>query len=70
MRQFIYKTVIIIFGLIIAYEFTIGKTISKFEQKADLVLSKEGRKSLVISVKKKCKKLSIKRTILQMMREF
>ena len=56
MRQFIYKTVIIIFGLIIAYEFTIGKTISKFEQKADLVLSKEGRKSLVISVKKEMQK--------------
>ena len=56
MRQFIYKTVIIIFGLIIAYEFTIGKTISKFEQKADLVLSKEGRKSLVISVKSEMQK--------------
>ena len=56
MRQFIYKTVIIIFGLIIAYEFTIGKTISKFEQKADLVLSKEGRKSLIISVKKEMQK--------------
>ena len=56
MRQFIYKTVIIIFGLIIAYEFTIGKTINKFEQKADLVLSKEARKSLVISVKKEMQK--------------
>ena len=56
MRQFIYKTVIIIFGLIIAYEFTIGKTINKFEQKADLVLSKEGSKSLVISVKKEMQK--------------
>ena len=56
MRQFIYKTVIIIFGLIIAYEFTIGKTINKFEQKTDLVLSKEGRKSLVISVKKEMQK--------------
>ena len=56
MRQFIYKAVIIIFGLIIAYEFTIGKTINKFEQKADLVLSKEGRKSLVISVKKEMQK--------------
>ncbi len=56
MRQFIYKTVIVIFGLIIAYEFTIGKTITKFEQKADLVLSKEGRKSLVISIKKEMQK--------------
>ena len=56
MRQFIYKTVIIIFGLIVFFEFTIGKTINKFEQKADLVLSKEGRKSLVVSVKQEMQK--------------
>ena len=56
MRQFIYKTLIIIFGLIFFYEFTIGKTINKYEQKADLLLSKEGRKSLVVSIKQEMQK--------------
>ena len=56
MREFIYKTIIIIFSLIVLFEFTIGKTINKLEQKADLVLSKEGRKSLVVSVKQEMQK--------------
>ncbi len=56
MREFIYKTIIIIFSLIVLFEFTIGKTINKLEQKADLVLSKEGRKSLIVSVKQEMQK--------------
>lgn len=56
MREFIYKTIIITFSLIVIFEFTIGKTINKLEQKADLVLSKEGRKSLIVSVKQEMQK--------------
>ena len=56
MRQFIYKTIIIIVALIIAFEFTIGKTINKFNQKADMVFSKEGRKGMVVTVKKEMQK--------------
>ena len=56
MRQFIYKTIIIIVALIIAFEFTIGKTINKFNQKAEMVFSKEGRKGMVITVKKEMQK--------------
>ena len=44
MRQFIYKTIIVIVALVVAFEFTIGKTINKFNQKAEMVFSKEGRK--------------------------
>ena len=56
MRQFIYKTIIIIVALIVAFEFTIGKTINKFNQKAEMVFSKEGRKVKVITMKKEMQK--------------
>ncbi len=56
MRQFVYKTVIIILGLIVAFEFTIGKTINKFNQKAEMIFTKEGRKSMVVTVKKEMQK--------------
>ena len=51
MRQFIYKTIIVIVALVVAFEFTIGKTINKFNQKAEMVFSKEGRKGMVVNVK-------------------
>ena len=51
MRQYIYKTIIAIVALIIVFEFTIGKTINKFNQKAEIIFTKEGRKNMVNSVK-------------------
>ena len=51
MRQFIYKTIIIIVALVVAFEFTIGKTINKLNQKVEMVFTKEGRKGMVITVK-------------------
>ena len=56
MRQFIYKTIIVIVALVVAFEFTIGKTINKFNQKAEMVFSKEGRKGMVVTVKKEMQK--------------
>ena len=56
MRQFIYKTIIIIVALIVAFEFTIGKTINKFNQKAEMIFTKEGRKGMVITVKNEMQK--------------
>ena len=56
MRQFIYKTIIIIVALIVAFEFTIGKTINKFNQKAEMVFSKEGRKGMAVTMKKEMQK--------------
>tara|TARA_Y100001958_G_C21118579_1_gene463372 strand:- start:427 stop:690 length:264 start_codon:yes stop_codon:yes gene_type:complete len=55
-RQFIYKTIIIILALIIAFEFTLGKTINKFNQKAEMIFSKEGRKGVVVTMKKEMQK--------------
>ena len=51
MRQYIYKTIVIVIALILVFEFTIGKTINKFNQKAEIIFTKEGRKDMVNSVK-------------------
>ena len=56
MRQYIYKTIIAVVALIIVFEFTIGKTINKFNQKAEIIFTKEGRKSMVNSVKNEMQK--------------
>ena len=56
MRQYIYKTIIVAVALIIVFEFTIGKTINKFNQKAEIIFTKEGRKGMVSSVKNEMQK--------------
>ncbi|MBC8300794.1 MAG: hypothetical protein H8E55_34140 [Pelagibacterales bacterium] len=56
MRQYIYKTIIAVIALIIVFEFTIGKTINKFNQKAEILFTKEGRKEMVESVKSEMQK--------------
>lgn len=56
MRQYIYKTIIAVVALIIVFEFTIGKTINKFNQKAEIIFTKEGRKGMVNSVKTEMQK--------------
>ena len=56
MRQYIYKTIIAVIAFIIVFEFTIGKTINKFNQKAEIIFTKEGRKNMVSSVKNEMQK--------------
>ena len=56
MRQYIYKTIIAVVALIIVFEFTIGKTINKFNQKAEIIFTKEGRKGMVSSLKNEMQK--------------
>tara|TARA_B100000900_G_scaffold381976_1_gene368817 strand:- start:1463 stop:1726 length:264 start_codon:yes stop_codon:yes gene_type:complete len=56
MRQYIYKTIIIVIALILVFEFTIGKTINKFDQKIESLFSKEGRKETIFSVKNEMQK--------------
>jgi len=56
MRQYIYKIIIAAIALIIVFEFTIGKTINKFNQKAEILFTKEGRKEMVESVKSEMQK--------------
>mgnify|MGYP005998508455 FL=1 len=47
MRSFIYKSIIVLICIILVYEFTIGKQIAMFKDKADSIISKEGRRESV-----------------------
>ena len=44
MRQFIYKMLVAGIAIILVYEFTIGKQIALFKDRADVLISKEGRR--------------------------
>jgi hypothetical protein len=50
-RSYIYKTLIAMLALIIVFEFTIGKTLNKITKQTDILLTKEGRKQMVESIK-------------------
>ena len=47
MKSFIYKIIISIIAVILIYEFTIGKQISKYSNQINTFMSKEGRKESV-----------------------
>ena len=47
MRSFIYKSIIILICVILIYEFTIGKQIAMFKDRAASIISKEGRRESV-----------------------
>ena len=47
MRNFIYKSIVIFICVILIYEFTIGKQVAMFKDKADSIISKEGRRESV-----------------------
>ncbi len=51
MRNYIYKTLIAVIALIVVFEFTIGKTLNKITSQTDILLTKEGRKEMVNSIK-------------------
>ena len=51
MRNYIYKTIIAIIAFIIVFEFTIGKTLNKITSQTDILLTREGRKEMVNSIK-------------------
>tara|TARA_B100001113_G_C20750678_1_gene466481 strand:- start:23 stop:286 length:264 start_codon:yes stop_codon:yes gene_type:complete len=50
-REYIYKVLIAVVALIVVFEFTIGKSLNKITKQTDILLTKEGRQSLVSSVK-------------------
>ncbi len=56
MRNYIYKTIIVVIALIVVFEFTIGKTLKKITSQTDIVLTKEGRKQMVSSIKNEMQK--------------
>ena len=56
MKQFIYKMIVIVFAIILVYEFTIGKKISQYGQKIEVLSSKEGRKETVNKLRDEIKR--------------
>ena len=46
MKQFFYKSLIVVIAVILIFEFTIGNKISQIYEKIDVVSTKEGRKDL------------------------
>ena len=65
MRNYIYKTLIAVIALIIVFEFTIGKTLNKITNQTDILLTKEGRKKMVNSVKIEMEKAVTKENYLK-----
>ena len=64
MRQYIYEIVIAVVAIIITFEFTVGKEISRINEKIDIFGSAEGRKKIVLSIKKEIKKANEKENYL------
>ena len=56
MKQFIYKTIIIIIAAIVLFEFTIGNKISQIYEKVDVISTKEGRKDSVNKIRDEMKR--------------
>ena len=56
MKQFIYKTIIIIVAIIVIYEFTISKQIKQITEQSEILLSKEGRKEGIEKLREEIKK--------------
>jgi len=56
MRQFIYKTIIVIIAIVVIYEFTISKQIKQITDQSEIFLSKEGRKEGVEKLREEIKK--------------
>jgi hypothetical protein len=75
MREYIYKVIIFVIAIIIVFEFTIGKEISQINEKINSFGSSEGRKKIIVSLKKEMKKANEKENYLdeeerQLLRDF
>ena len=64
MRQYIYKILIALIAVILAFEFTIGKEISQINEKINTFASSDGRKKIVESLKKEIQKANKKENYL------
>ena len=64
MKGYIYKVVIFAIAIIVVFEFTIGKQINNFNQKINYLTTKEGRKEIILSLKKEIKKANEKENYL------
>ena len=56
MRNYIYKVIAATVAVIIVFEFTIGKKLNEFSEITQKIITKEGRKEMVISIKTEMEK--------------
>ena len=56
MKQFIYKTIIILIAAVVLFEFTIGNKISQIYEKVDVISTKEGRKDSVDKIREELRR--------------
>jgi len=64
MRPFIYKTIISAILIILVFEVTIGRKFDQINDKVESFFTKEGRKEVVINLKKEIKKANEKENYL------
>ena len=56
MKQFIYKTIIILIATVVLFEFTIGNKISQIYEKVDVISTKEGRKDSIDKIREELRR--------------
>ena len=56
MKQFIYKTIIILIAAVVLFEFTIGNKISQIYEKVDVISTKEGRKDSIDKIREELRR--------------
>ena len=64
MRNYVYKVIIATIALIIVFEFTIGRKFNQIEEISNNFLTKEGRKSMILSLKNEMTKANKKENYL------
>ena len=64
MRNYIYKAIITGIVIVFVFEFTIGRKFNQINEKVDSFFTKEGRKEIVINLKKEIKKANEKENYL------
>ena len=56
MRQFIYKTIIVVFAIALLFEFTVGKRLDPLVNSINKISDKQGRKEIVNKLRKEMNK--------------
>ena len=64
MRTYIYKVLITGLVIVLVFEFTIGRKFNQVNEKIDSFFTKEGRKEMVLNLKKEIKKANEKENYL------
>ena len=64
MKTYIYKVIIAAIATILVFKFTIGNEIKQINEKINYFSSAEGRKDIIISIKKEIKKANQKENYL------